>query len=157
MRRDLVPLRPSAASRRRLWRLWAVTPRLTRAMTVFGLLQVRQQAAHLLGVLRPDHGLAGVAPRPTGRLDLEVMPTPCVDADDLAGAGHADPLLGCLVALDLGHPGLTLLFGPARPACSSSSSRRPEPALVSSSVPLSEPVLASSSWRRPEPALVSPS
>src|ERR671925_1707748 len=59
---DRVPRRPSAALRRRLWRLWAVTPRLTRAIgcCLSALLQVRQEAADLLGVLGPEERLAGV-------------------------------------------------------------------------------------------------
>src|SRR4029079_12467452 len=57
-----------------------------------------------------------------GRLDLEVMAAPRLDADHLATAGDTDPLLGCLMALDLGHPGLTLLSRPvpAAPAIRSS-------------------------------------
>src|SRR5918994_2911004 len=39
------------------------------------------------------------------------MATPGLDADDLAAAGHADALLGRLVALDLRHAGLTFLSG----------------------------------------------
>src|SRR3954451_24547350 len=112
MRRDFAPLRPSAASRRRLWRLWAVTPRLTRAIAFDSLLEVRQQAPDLLGVDVLHHGLAGIPPGPPGRLDLEVVATPGLDADDLAAAGHADPLLGGLVALHLRHARLTLLSVP---------------------------------------------
>src|SRR6478735_7391312 len=99
---------------RRLWRLWDVTPRLTRAMRSICSLEVRQQATDLLGVFGPDDGDAGVAPGPAGRLDLEVVPGPGLDALELAAAGHADALLGRFVALDLGHPGLTLLTSPAR-------------------------------------------
>src|SRR5687767_12112961 len=143
---DLVPLRPSAALSRRLWRLWEVTPRLTRAMAVFGLLEVRQQAADLLRVGSRDQGLAGVPTRASRRFDLEVVAAPCLDPDELSGAGRADALLGRLVGLHLRHGGLTLLFGPA-----------PEPALVrfwSRRVPVPrsprEPVwpLVWSSWLR---------
>src|SRR4029077_7755306 len=79
----------------------------------FGLLEVRQQATDLLRVFLADQGLAGVAPGPAGRLDLEVMATPRVHPDVLAGARHADALLGRLVALHLRHGGLTLLSVPA--------------------------------------------
>src|SRR3954452_22286810 len=54
-------------------------------------------------MLGPDDRFAGVAAGPSGRLDLEVVAAPGVDADDLAAAGHADPLLGRLMALHLGH------------------------------------------------------
>src|SRR5258705_9033629 len=54
-------------------------------------------------MLATDHRLAGIPARATGRLDLQVVPAPGVDADELAAAGYADPLLGRLVALDLGH------------------------------------------------------
>ena len=47
--------------------------------------------------------LAGVPAGPSGRLDLEVVAAPGDDPDDLAAAGHADALLGRLVALDLRH------------------------------------------------------
>src|SRR5688500_9351168 len=126
---DLVPLRPSAALSRRLWRLWEVTPRLTRAMAVFGLLEVRQRAADLLRVGSRDQGLAGVPTRASRRFDLEMVAAPCLDPDELSGAGHADALLGRLVGLHLRHGGLTLLFEPA-PAPASvrfSSPRLPGP------------------------------
>ena len=63
-----------------------------------------------------DQGLAGVPARPSRRLDLEVVAAPCLDPDELAGAGHADALLGRLVALHLRHGRLTLLSAPARAA-----------------------------------------
>src|SRR3954451_11875200 len=103
-RRDFVPLRPSASCMRRLWRLWDVTPRLTRAMRFDPLLEVRQQATDLLRVLGPDDRFASVTARAAGRLDLEVVPGPGLDAHELTAAGYADALLGRLVALDLGHP-----------------------------------------------------
>src|SRR5688572_23783193 len=70
IRRDRVPLRPSASWSSRLWRLCAVTPRLTRAMSA--LLEVREEPADLRGVLAADDRLARVAPRAARRLDLEV-------------------------------------------------------------------------------------
>src|SRR4029079_18767480 len=76
------------------------------------LLEVRQQAADLLCVDVLHQRLAGVAARPAGRLDLEVVPAPRLDADHLATAGGTDPLLRSLVALDLGHLCLTLLSLP---------------------------------------------
>jgi hypothetical protein len=54
------------------------------------LLEVWQQATDLLGVFGPDDGDAGVAPGPSGRLDLEVVPGPGLDALELAATGHAD-------------------------------------------------------------------
>src|SRR6266542_590854 len=97
---ERVPLRPSACLSRRLWRRWAGTPRLTRATTD---LQVREQPADLRGVRGPDDGLARVATLPAGRLDLEVVAAPRLDAHDLARAGHAEALGRALVGLHLGH------------------------------------------------------
>src|SRR5436190_11344545 len=65
-----------------------------------------------------EDGLAGVAASPAGRLDLEVVATPGVDAERLAAAGHADPLLGGLVALHLRHD---RLYSPAATAGGSSA------------------------------------
>src|SRR5688572_3772267 len=162
---DFVPLRPSAALSRRLWRLWEVTPRLTRAMSVSGLLEVRKQAADLLGLRRRHDGLAGVPAGPSRRLDLEVVAAPRLDPDVLAGAGHADPLLGRLVALHLRHDRLTLLFEPAlqpawvrfwsRRVPGPRSPRRPAWPLVSSSSPRrrSGPLPVLRRWPWPEPEL----
>src|SRR6266480_2409549 len=113
MRRDFVPIRPAAALSSRLWRLCDVTPRLTRAMGFRSLLQVRKQATNLLGVDVGHERLAGIASGPARRLDFEVVPAPGLHPDRLAAAGNADPLLGGLVALDLGHACLTLLMLPA--------------------------------------------
>src|SRR3954454_17444272 len=41
-----------------------------------------------------------------------MMAAPCLDADDLPAACRRDALLGGLVALDLRHPGLTILWLP---------------------------------------------
>src|SRR3954453_11679180 len=60
-----VPLRPSAALRSRLCRLWAVTPRLTRA--IGRPLQVREEATELLLHLRAEDRLPGVAAGGGGR------------------------------------------------------------------------------------------
>src|SRR6185503_20749688 len=86
-RRERVPLRPSASCRSRLCLAWAVTPRLTRAICLSArFLEVRQQALDLLRVDRVHRRLAGVAARPAGRLDLEVMAAPGVDPDHGPGA-----------------------------------------------------------------------
>src|SRR5687767_14392342 len=145
---DLVPLRPSAALSRRLWRLWEVTPRLTRAMAVFGLLEVRQQAADLLRVGSRDQGLAGVPTRASRRFDLEVVAAPCLDPDELSRAGHADALLGRLVGLHLRHGELTLLFEPAPVPESVRFSSRRVPGPRSPRGPV-WPVVSSSARRRP--------
>src|SRR4051794_3019547 len=97
------------------------------------LLEVREQATDLLRVLGSDERLPGVASGSSRRLDLEMVAAPGVDPDDLAAARHADALLGRLVTLDLGHPGLTLLSAPAR-----------VPVLLVLSMSVAEPV-----WRRP--------
>src|SRR5688572_18516365 len=99
-RRERVPLRPSASWRSRLCRLCAVTPRLTRAIES-ALLQIREKPTDLRRVLAADDGLARVAPRAPGRLELEVVPAPRLDPDHLAAAGDPDPLRRGFVALDL--------------------------------------------------------
>src|ERR1043165_6765450 len=87
------------------------------------------------------HGrLAGVPARPTRRLDLEVVAAPGVDPNHGPRARGADPLLGRLVALHLGHRCLVSLrsspqsaglpprwsWGPP-PRCSVSVPRVPAP------------------------------
>src|SRR6185295_10642012 len=67
------------------------------------LLEVRQQATDLRCVLDAHHALAGIAAGSAGRLDLEVVTAPGPDPVDLPTAGHAEALLGRLVALHLGH------------------------------------------------------
>src|SRR6266540_1814137 len=87
---ERVPRRPSACLSRRLWRRWAGTPRLTRA--IVALLEVRQEAPDLPAVGAADDRLAGVATLAARRLDLEVMALPRLHAHDLPRAGHAEAL-----------------------------------------------------------------
>src|SRR4051812_14538219 len=74
------------------------------------------------------------------------MATPGLDADHLAAARRADPLLGRLVALDLRHRCLTLLWLPAPGArtirCFSWPALRRSLSVVSASFPTREPALA---------------
>src|SRR3954470_7280839 len=101
---DFVPRRPSAAFSSRLWRLCAVTPRLTRAIPSSPLcLQVREHASDLLLAGLGHDRLARVAPRAARRLDIEVVAAPRLDADELATAGRAEALRGSLVAFYLRH------------------------------------------------------
>src|SRR5918995_6195876 len=92
------------------------------------------------------------------------MATPRLDADDLAAAGHADALLGRLVALDLRHAGLTFLSGLPDWLPRSSPARAPTVpcSLVRASAPwsaLAPPELFSLpvSVRSPRPAVLEPS
>ena len=133
---------------------------------------VAREVGLLLGVDAAHECLAGVSPRPPGRLDLEMVAAPRLDADHLPGAGGPDSLLGRLVTLDLRHRGLTLLWLPVPGArtvrCFSpralprlmSASPRP---VVSSPAPTQEPVrplrdrsprgsASSASSSRPSPA-----
>src|SRR6266536_4617765 len=84
-----------------------------------------------------------------------MVAAPGLHTDDLAAAGHADPLLGRLVALHLGHCGLTLL-SMQRSACL--PSRRAWSSRAASS-PAASPcarlgVLEPPGWR-PEPPVPS--
>src|SRR6266508_6851459 len=66
-------------------------------------LLVRQQPLELLDVRGRDHGLTGVAARAAARLDLEMVATPRLGPDPLAGSGFLEALCGSLVRLDLRH------------------------------------------------------
>ena len=99
-----------------MWRLWAVTPRLTRAMAGPGSQRYGSRRWTCSRARCRSSGLAGVAAGPPRRLDLEVVATPRLDPDDLAAAGDADALLGRLVALHLRHVASLSCLAPAASA-----------------------------------------
>src|ERR1035437_2213239 len=95
------PRMPSARSRTFLCRAWAVTPRLT--LGISSLLQVGGDALDRAHVGRVDLAGSAEGALPLGRLLLEDVALVGVPADDLAGAGHAEPLGGAFMSLDLWH------------------------------------------------------